>query len=474
MNPEPRPAAMSDPGSGALPPSLGSALTDPEKSILLLVAPDASDQAARAAIRLAEARGEQGRDTVLVDASVTDPRLHRLLDVKNLEGLADVFLFGASLHHVMTRPGDRPFSFISTGPYVPEPSAVLESSRWDRIAGELDSDESLLMLYVAEGTPGLRLLSRRVGHAVVLGSDRAAETAASRLDASCQVAAVIDPSALVKAEPDVPAPDPEAETAPASGDPDAVEGAPAAAEPMAESTDASALTEPLVFREPSRRSRSARPLLLVALIIAAGVAAWFGYREFLAPPNPPPMAAADAPAPGPSPERGAPVETPIPVSVAVEAQRDLDRALQRVELLGTEHGDVPFYLAPVVSRDGGLYYRLLAGFAADADAGARLLQRLVDAGHPSAFDSWAIRPTELAFHLGEYDTRQEAAARVDSLLVQDIPTYVVAVRHDPGEPRYRVYGGAYENPGEARMMKSLLEEAGVEAPLVPRTGEPAA
>jgi hypothetical protein len=37
-----------------------------------------------------------------------------------------------------------------------------------------------------------------------------------------------------------------------------------------------------------------------------------------------------------------------------------------------------------------------------------------------------------------------------------------------------VYGGAYENPAEAEAMAEMLDSAGVQHQLVPRTGEPAA
>jgi hypothetical protein len=51
---------------------------------------------------------------------------------------------------------------------------------------------------------------------------------------------------------------------------------------------------------------------------------------------------------------------------------------------------------------------------------------------------------------------------------------VVTVRYDPGQPRYRVYGGAFETAVEAEVMKEILENADLEAQLVTRTGEPVA
>jgi hypothetical protein len=159
--------------------------------------------------------------------------------------------------------------------------------------------------------------------------------------------------------------------------------------------------------------------------------------------------------------------------VAVEAHQDLTEALDRVAALRRAEPRIDFYLSPV-AVSGGIYYRLLAGPVADAEAGTALLQRLVDAGHKTAFDSWAVRPTGYAFLLGEYDSVALAERRVGELGGVQIPAYVVRVRYQPGPHRYRVYGGAFETSAEAEVMKQMLEEADVAAELVPRTGEPIA
>jgi cell division septation protein DedD len=212
----------------------------------------------------------------------------------------------------------------------------------------------------------------------------------------------------------------------------------------------------------------------VALAVALGVGGWFLYQEYWAPRPDAAVAGADpAPQPTSPPQRGQAMEVPIPISVAVEAHQDLTSARQRIADLRRAEPNIEFYLAPV-AVSGGLYYRLLAGPVADREAGTALLQRLVDAGHKTAFDTWAVRPTEFAFLLGEYDTRPEAAERVEELAEAEIPAYVVPVRYDPGQPRYRVYGGAFETAVEAEVMREMLENADLEASLVPRTGEPIA
>lgn len=456
MSAEARPAPTPfDPGSGALPPALAHAILETDSPILLLIAPDTGDPAVRAAIGLAEARARTGEPTILADASAREPRLHKVLEVDNLEGLADVFLFGASLDRVRVRPEEQAFDFIPIGAYVPEPSAILDSGRWDGIATAIRSEGARLLVFVPSGSPGLGILSERVGNAVLIGDGGSAEKMARELDPSCKVLAVVESASAV------------------GGD-------------SATAVDEAELTEPVIFRSDRKSRRAVSPVLLLLLIAALLAAAWFAYQEYFPVATPDPAA---EPARQTQVERarGAAVETPIPISVAVEAHQDLESATERIEALRRAEPDIGFYLAPVSVRDV-LYYRLLAGPVSDRAAGERLMERLVEGQYKTAMDTWAVRPTEQAFHLGEFDTEQAARARVRALaeltvegVDEDgnpverpapIPAYVVPIRHDSGPDRYRVYGGAYESEAEAQVMAEMLTEAGLEARLVARTGEP--
>lgn len=453
MSPEYRPEATPfKPGSGALPPALEPAILDSDSPILLLVAADAGVASARTAVGLADARGAAGQATILADASVRNPRLHELLDVENLEGLADVFLFGASLDRVRVRPATRHFDFVPLGAYVPDPGAVLESSRWDGIAAAVASEGARLFVLVTADNPGLGVLSRRAGEAVIIGDARSADRIGSSLDPSCEVLAVVEPASAM-------APDRLAAEAGAAAGP-------------GEATifDAPELTEPVVFRSDRKGRRAVSPVLLLLLVATLVAAGWFAYQEYFATASPatPTEPAREAP---PQPARGEAVEAALPISVAVEAHQDFQSARERMAALRRAEPDIGFHLAPVAVRDI-VYYRLLAGPVTDRQAGDRLMNRLVEGDYKTAADPWAIRPTGLAFHLGEFDTEAEAAARVDSLAALELPSYVVPIRYEPGPRAYRVYGGAYESEAEARVMRDMLQEAGLEPRLVTRTGEP--
>ncbi len=460
MSPEARPEAVPfDPGSVAIPPTLGPGLIDPETQILLIVVPNTGDLYARIGIGLAEARARAGAVTILADGGVADPGLHETLGTGNLEGLADVFLFGASLGHVRVRPDTYHFDFVPTGAFVPDPAAVLASERWDGIAGELRHEHATLLLYVPVGTPGLPPLSRRIGRALVVGDARVAERVIGRLDPACRIVGIVEPERR--------------EDFDGNAIPAAVAGdAPADA---AAATAERELSEPPLLQVEEERRRRVSPFLVVLLLIIVALAGWFLYREYVAEPAPSPESeppVSQQPVQPVSRSRPEPVETPLPVSVAVEAHQDLATAQERVTQLERAEPGVTFLLAPL-AVGGDLYYRLLAGPVGTDEAGRALMQRLVDHGHKTAPDSWAVLPTHLAFLVGEYATRDDAAARVDSLGALGIPVYVVPVRYEPGPDRYRVYGGAYTTRAEADVMKQMLENAGVDARLVERTGEPA-
>ncbi|HUG41354.1 MAG TPA: SPOR domain-containing protein [Longimicrobiales bacterium] len=441
-----------DPGSGEIPPGLESVFSDPDRPILLLVAADPDDAAARAAIALAAARAGRGLPTVLAEADLDAPRLHRLLDVPNLEGLVDVFLFGASLERIAVRPEAFAFDFAPAGAYAPDPAEVLQSPRWDRIAEELTGDGALLMVFVPAAAPGARELSRRIGRAVVLGNDAAAARAMGRLDPACAILGALDPAPTPVQEP---------------------EGVPAPAESVARGAPRAPgrpdLTEPVVIRKP-RKQRNYTPLVLLGLLAALAAGAWFGYRQLF---GDEPAAAAVAPeAAGPG-ERGAPVETAIPYSVAVEAHQEMEPAVERVRGLQRAEPAIGFFVAPL-SVQGRLYYRVLAGPVADREAATALMQRLVVGGHKTDMDDWALLATTHAFHLGDYETMAEARSRVLALSAAGIPSYTVPQRYESGQYRYRVYGGAYQNEAEADVMREMLENAGESARLVERVGEPVA
>ena len=100
------------------------------------------------------------------------------------------------------------------------------------------------------------------------------------------------------------------------------------------------------------------------------------------------------------------------------------------------------------------------------------MRHLVEGGHKTEPDSWAIRPTAWAYHLGDFRSLAEAEAREEELLAKGVPSYIVDLSGEGGAGNFRLYAGAYEGPAQGEVMARLLAEAGEEPRLIRRTGRP--
>ncbi|MFW6089699.1 MAG: SPOR domain-containing protein [Gemmatimonadota bacterium] len=458
---------------------------------LVLVAGEAARAggwAARSAVALAAGFGDRRTDVLLADLSPGESSLSDLLDVPgDDEGLADVFLFGASLRRAARAVPGRGFRFAPTGPYVPDHAALLAHPRWHRLIRQFGERDGLLLVHVAAEAPGMDALARRVGHAVVLAaSEDERERIAGRIPYACSIDAVLVPPADEGGE-SAPGPAARSGRAAEAGDAAGPSGAAAAAGPEEEPapSEDELIHELAVIHRESKRRRSSLVVLAIVLFAALGAAGWFVLREPADESASGPgesessvggvEAAAVEGAPrtdGPASVPGAgPIDSPIPYSVVIESHRDLDEARDRIATLRDAQPDILFYIAPVLIEEEA-YHRVLAGPVIDSSGAASLIDRLVEAGVMVSPEPWAVRSTAQAFHLGDFQTRDAARARARELDEAGIPVYVVEVPFNAGSPRYRIYGGAYQGESEARLMARLLADHGLEAELVRRIGRP--
>jgi hypothetical protein len=160
--------------------------------------------AAQAASALADRCAARGR-CILIDLVIEGGELHEPLKAENTEGIADVFLFGASLRHVVQRPRDHAFEFAAAG--APSDTAtVLEHSRWGRLLGEQERDGVTLLLYVASDAFGLEVFSRRVRAVIALANEEELPALSARITQPTRLAVIAPP------RPEIPAATPVAAT----------------------------------------------------------------------------------------------------------------------------------------------------------------------------------------------------------------------------------------------------------------------
>lgn len=411
---------------------------------VLLVSGEAarySGWSSRAALALADALAASRR-VLLVDLHLEQPELDGLVSAGDVEGVADLILYGASLDRVALASTDHAFELVPVGGPIPDPEALLLDRSWGRLLENAERLDLTLLLYVPWRARGLDALVRRVGAAVFLGGHADARVAAGYLPPQAAIRAVFSPAS------------PRTSAAPT-----------AAGDGTAGPTPAAVSAGPV-----PRQTGGPRGWLwaVVLLVIAGAIALYMLMRPGADREAGP--ASASAP-PAAVPPVGQPTGQPLPYAVAVEAHQDLAVARERVGELGEQVLGMTFFIAPVLV-DSVISYRVMAGPLADSSEAAARRDELVAAGHKTSSSDWDIRMAPLAFELGTFDEPGGADARAAELAAHDVPAYVLPVPYSNGRTRYHVYCGAYAGPAEADIMRQLLAEAGIDATLVQRIGRP--
>jgi len=449
------------------------------------------------------------RRVLLADLSLERPVLHDALGVRNQEGMADVFLFGASMARVR-RPMGEGFDFVSVGPYVPDSTGVLEHRGWARLLEECAGEDTVVLAYVPVELEGAATLIRRLGTAVVLAGD--VTPGVVRMPEGVSVLAALTAAApprltdddferirlprdgareqligdLRQRQRDAVMRGRSGRTESADVSSSAAERARRAPAPPRASVGpmAAAGASGRVTRE-ERRTRPGRrhPLwwvLAVVLLASVVGGAWHVWLRDTLGPVPfsgvlsrggPSDAEPDPDVVAPPPPGAEPVDSLLAWFVGIEAHAALDVALARHAALQTADPELPFHLTPS-QVDTVVFWRLMAGPVTDSAAAVVLLDTLVARGHKSGGATWDLREAPLAFLLGDYDQRDAAEQHADQLEEAGVPAYLVRTPYTAGPDRWRVYTGSFRGPAEADVMRPMLAEAGVaaDAVLVERVG----
>jgi hypothetical protein len=522
-----------DPAFERLP---AAAAFDPERPgpVLLLFDPHA-DRAwvADAAIALATGWYAAGRRTVLADLSIEDPVLHERVGVPNLDGVVDLFLYGASLARSARPVPGRGFLLITAGTYTHEPESIFRHTRWAKIVDGFREAQASLLLFTPLGAPGLSALSQWSQEVVLLGTD--GELLEGLLDPRFRIRTWLTPPARpgAAAPASTPtrfagdagrgtgsapaaAPVPSSPSSPAAGErfPEPEPGfrpwlapprepARTGNEPLPSASDvahASAASLPApepewedtVAGEPAGKRRRKKsipkerkvsPLLLVLLVIALIAAAAYAAVTFgpglLNGGTPAAPARTDA---ARVPARRAPAApvaeagTPRPYAVYVKAFSGAGGFETARALAGRVRDEIPGTPAYVfVEEEGGLpYYKVYAGMLDDTVQAAalrtELIQKKLADTEGGGGPAQLIQLRPYAFDLGEYPTRQAADQRAAELQRAAIDAYAVPVPQSDGSERFRLYSGAFADSTRALAMQKTLQASSLQPRLVRRVG----
>ena len=103
--------------------------------------------AACAAVQIAGAGVARGARVLLADLFLDQPQLHEAFGARNLEGVADVIAYGASLRRVARAAGDGACRVATAGTPVADARAVLDQPRWHDLVERVVGDGVTLVIY---------------------------------------------------------------------------------------------------------------------------------------------------------------------------------------------------------------------------------------------------------------------------------------------------------------------------------------
>lgn len=199
------PAEVVEPAAGVFFAGLEDlAQAEPGRAVLVVASARArrEDWCVATFTAIAEALVGAGRRVLVADLTFDHTNLADQLTVPNDEGLADVFLYGASLGHVIHKVPDHSFDLVPPGAFIPDPGDLMRDRGWDALLEEILLQGRTLVVYAAAEVAGITALSTRIRDIVVLTSSGESEAIAGLLADGCRVYGVLMPPPA----PVIPAP----------------------------------------------------------------------------------------------------------------------------------------------------------------------------------------------------------------------------------------------------------------------------
>ena len=475
-------------------------LPESARRVILAGGPSSGDRGGLAAVELAELVADHRPRTLLVNTVVGSYGPDRVLGADDRPGLGEVVAGLGRMRDAAATPRGRSFLFIPAGTSSPGIDQLCTAPAFRHLVGAAGRGGTLLLHVAAEDLG-------RLFHEAAAGDGLEFDGLVLLGDASVPPDVPPGVQVLARAQTEAPSPvpppvadstvgDKSGFTRP-SGTPAIVAGGRA---PRKARTRVERLIEDIRKRG-TAGARAVAAVWLVAVIsvwlIWQGLSGWPAFEDGFDSSDESSISARvpdetgidpDASNAGESPTAdselvsgeaadGGPASTPesavppgvdLPYSVLVASYVTYeDAAVKRDQLVAAGH---LAFVAPTPIR-GRLYYRVFAGALEDRVQASDLMRRLVEGGDKERVRDWDMRPVRLALALRDFSSAQVADVERQRLHDSGVPAYVLSVG-DTIEAIYRLYAGAFETEGAAGPADTLLSEAGLNATLVTRRGEP--
>jgi hypothetical protein len=456
-----------DPAEDAAPPFAG-----PVPAVVLLLAAEADQRwSARTAIELSAAWAASGRRVMLADFHLEYPVLQDVLGGEGMEGVVDIFLYGASVARSSHPVEGRGFHFIPTGTYTSDADALFRHPRWPKLVKGLREAGATLVIFAPVDAADLGALAAWVDQVILLGQPRESTQLIPLQIAGADIRGLIVPARGESAAPSRPS----AAARQAARQP--LPEAPR--EPGEQEAEAGLHLPPPPVRTQHRGHRAA--VLLLWVLLGAALLTAVGYALASLRPDLVPWASVPAPEPGAPAQvmsteqlrTPRPVGVALPYSIHISAYQNFAAAHEQlVELQGRQPG-ILFFITPEEIQ-GIVYYKVMAG-AETAVEGARAVKAALVAdgtleADEAAGDWTLIEETRFSFLLGQEESVDGARAAVDSLLARQIPAYALPVPYSDGTRRWQLYAGAFRDSVGASGLERQLGQVGLVPHFASRAG----
>lgn len=191
--PEPAPERVPPPAPQPPPAVPPPAPITAEPVALLLVAGDAVVGTRWIEQRVADIAAllaHRARSVIVVDLADEGAGLAAAYGADGAEGLSDLLLFGASLHHVARAVPGQPFHVVGAGPGRLDREQLAAHPRWPRLFAEARRRDQLLLLLAPARLPRLPALATLAGRAMIFCAAEETREIWGALPPTCEVSRI--------------------------------------------------------------------------------------------------------------------------------------------------------------------------------------------------------------------------------------------------------------------------------------------
>jgi succinoglycan biosynthesis transport protein ExoP len=163
--------------------SISFASADKPLKTLIVTSSDQGEGKSLTSVNLAIAIAMERRRVILVDADLRRPSLHRLLDVKQSPGLADLLVGKASIEDALQPTSEEDLRVIASGTRPPDPAELLNSNRMGDLIHQLSEIADVVIFDTPPCLPvtDAQVLATRVDGVVLVLEVGESKKAALRL-----------------------------------------------------------------------------------------------------------------------------------------------------------------------------------------------------------------------------------------------------------------------------------------------------